>query len=100
MGNASVRRGAQRVFSGDDQAIAFRGDEFAEHGFRLTSLVAVGGVDEIAAGRQVAIKNALGFFALGTMAPAGAKVAGTQGQFGNPQAGFTAENFVMHGEDS
>jgi hypothetical protein len=97
VGNARGRRSSQGVFGGDDQAITLRGDELAEHGFRLATLITVGGVDEIAAGLQVAIKYALGFIAFGAMAPTRTKVTRAQRQFRNTQAGFSAEHFVMHG---
>ncbi|MNF94496.1 hypothetical protein D3C84_772080 [compost metagenome] len=97
VGNTGRRCSPKGVFGGDDQAIPFRLDEFAEHGLGLSALVAIGGIDEVAAGFQVTIKNAPGFVTLGTMAPAGTEIAGAQGQFGHSQAGFTTEYFVMHG---
>ncbi|MNI25034.1 hypothetical protein D3C73_786720 [compost metagenome] len=98
MGNARGRRSPQGVLGGNDQPVALRGNEFAEHGFRLAALIAIGGVDEVAAGLQVTVKNAGGFIALGAMPPAGSKIAGTQRQFRDAQAGFAAEHFVMHGK--
>ncbi|MNX41953.1 hypothetical protein D3C86_723670 [compost metagenome] len=100
VGNAGGRGRAQCVFCGDDQTIALGSNEFAEHGFGLTALITVGGVDEVTASLQVTVENGFGFVTFRTMAPTGAEVAGAQCQFGYTQAGFTAKHLVMHGEDS
>ncbi|MNF85607.1 hypothetical protein D3C84_680090 [compost metagenome] len=97
VGNAGRRCSPEGVFGGDDQAIPFCGNEFAEHGLGLPALIAIGGIDEIATGFQITIKNPSGFVTLGAMAPTGTEITRAQRQFGNTQAGFTTENFVMHG---
>ena len=71
VGNAGRRCRPEGVFGGDDQAIPFRVDEFAKHGLGLPALVTISGIDEVATGLQVAIKNAPGFVTLGAMAPTG-----------------------------
>ncbi|MNL10508.1 hypothetical protein D3C87_1313100 [compost metagenome] len=97
VGNAVGWRSPQRVFGRDDQPITFGRDELTEYGFGLATLIAVGGIDEIAACLQVTVENGFGFVTFRTMPPTRAEIAGTQGQFGNTQAGFTAKDLVMHG---
>ncbi len=97
MGNPRVRGGAHGVFGRHHQAIAFGGDELADHHLGLSGLIAVGGVDEVAAGLQVTVEDPLCLFALGAMTPAGTEVAGAQRQFRNTQAATAAKDFVVHG---
>ena len=88
--------GSQGIFCGDNEIIAIGRDKITEQFLGLAELVAVGGVDEVAAGFDVTIEDFFRFRALGAMSPARAEVAGAQRQFGDAQPGLAAEDFVSH----
>ncbi|MDT4879658.1 hypothetical protein FQZ97_1153540 [compost metagenome] len=77
---ASIRRVAEGEFGGQDDVVAVGGDEVAKHRFRLTKLVLIGRIDEVATGFAVAGVDLAGFFLVGAITPALAEVASTQGE--------------------
>lgn len=98
MRNTCLRRCTQRVFGGDDEAIAIGGDKFPHHLLRLAKLIGISRVNEIAAGINVTIEYLPGLFFFRAVTPAGAKGAGAQSQFGNAQAGVATKGGVFHAE--
>jgi len=76
------------VFGGEDEGVAFVGDEFAEEGFGLAFGVVVGGVEEVAAGVEVGVED-LAAFGFGCAPGDGfAEGHGAQAEFGDAQAAF------------
>ncbi|MDT4859266.1 hypothetical protein FQZ97_937680 [compost metagenome] len=94
--DSRVRRGTEGVLGGEYQVVALPADELAQQHLSLAALVAVGGVNEVATGFEVAIEDLLRLVALGPVAPAGAEVAGAQCQFGNAKPALAAESGVAH----
>src|SRR5208282_6802182 len=75
-------------FGGDDKLVALAANEFAHELFTRAVRVAVGGVEEIAAGIDVGVEDRLGFVPVRAPAPFLAKGHGAQAKFGNAQTGF------------
>ncbi len=84
---------------GDDHAVARGGlaDELAEHALAVAAGVAVGGVEEIAAGFEVAVENRPRLFFFRTPAPVSAEGHGAQGQAGYAQAAAAQGVVVIDG---
>jgi len=73
--HAVIRRHAKRVLGGHHKVIAVRGDELADQHLGLSALIAIGGIDEVATGFDVAVEDFFRFPVLGAVPPARTKVA-------------------------
>ena len=71
----------ERVFGGDHEMLAVGGDEFADKAFAGAVGVAIGRVDEVAAGRGIGIEHLLADFFRRAPAPVFAESHRSQGQF-------------------
>jgi hypothetical protein len=82
--NAAIHQG---VFRGNNDSVAVTLDEFSQVLFGLAFLVAVGGIDEVAAGRHVGVEDAPALFFVGTDgAPIDAESRAAEAEFGDAEA--------------
>lgn len=86
----------ERVLRGEDEAIAFGGDELADETFARAFGVEVRGVDEIAAARDERVEHALAFVFAGAEAPVFAERHRAEARFGHTEAAL-AEQLVTEG---
>ena len=95
-GEAALRVGALGEFGAEDEVVAARCDKFAEQTFRLTELVTVRCIDEVAARLKIAVIDAAGFVSLGAVSPFGTEHAGAEDQLGDAQASVPTKELVPH----
>src|ERR1700687_3261229 len=88
--------GALGVFGGDHEIVPVCLDELAEQGFGFAKLIAVGRIEEIAAGLDIAIEQTPRLVAVGAVAPSCPEHAGAQGKLRDAQTSVPTEDFVPH----
>ena len=79
-----VWAGAQGVLGGEDQVLPRGVDKLAEERLGFAELVGVGGIQEIAAGLQIAIEHPSRFCGISAMPPLRPDHAGAQDECGHP----------------
>jgi hypothetical protein len=94
--HAVIRHHAKRVLGGHHKVIAVRSDELADQHLGLSALIAIGGIDEVATGFDVAVEDFFRFLALGAVPPARTKIASAQRQCRDVQTCTPTENLVSH----
>ena len=88
---------AESEFRGDDGLVAkfALGDKFADDLLALSHLVAVGGVDEVAAVLDVEVEHFEGELFVGAPAPSGAETHSAEAQRADAQAGASQRGVVI-----
>ncbi|CDX14817.1 hypothetical protein MPLA_1100006 [Mesorhizobium sp. ORS 3359] len=81
---------------GQHEIVAPPSKQIAQDFLRLTELIAVGCIDEVAAGVRIGVEDTTGLLGLRAMPPACPEATGPEHQFGDPKSRVLPEKFVTH----